>query len=209
VGVHGSWGSQLSPGRARAALFLDRDGVLNDPVWDPHTGTTESPLRVEDVILAVGAAAAVRRAALGGLPLVIVSNQPAAAKGVVTLDDLQHVHARVLELLAAEGARIDASYLCWHHPAGTVASLAVECACRKPAPGLLTQAADDLRLDLSRSWLIGDTDADAGAGHRAGLAGVTIVRHPLSAHRRGTCAEGSPLSVDTTAEAIDMFLRNC
>ena len=100
----------------RPALFLDRDGVLNPPVWDTRTSTFESPLAVADVSLIAGAAAGIVRANSAAVPVVIVSNQPSAAKGAVSVDDLATIHSRVLELLAVEGAQIDASYLCLHHP---------------------------------------------------------------------------------------------
>ncbi|HEY2042851.1 MAG TPA: HAD-IIIA family hydrolase [Jatrophihabitans sp.] len=198
--------AELTTTGGRPALFLDRDGVLNEPVWDPHTQSAESPLAVADVVLVPGAAAAVRRAAAAGLPVVLVSNQPSAAKGIVNLSTLHAVHKRVLELLAAEGATVQASYLCFHHPAGTVAELARVCDCRKPAPGLLLQAAADLELDLGRSWLIGDTDADAGAARQAGLAGVAVVGHLATAHRRGEASDAADITASTIKAAVESVL---
>ena len=107
----------LTASTGRTALFLDRDGVLNEPVWDERSGTMESPLKPSDVILAAGAAIAVRRATDAGLPVIVVSNQPSAAKGIVDEPTIRAVHARVVDLLAAEGAVIDRSYLCPAPPA--------------------------------------------------------------------------------------------
>lgn len=190
----------------RAALFLDRDGVLNELVWDSHTASFESPLLPADVAIVDGAAAGIARANAQGLPVVIVSNQPSAAKGFIGVDELQAIHLRVLELLAAQGAQIDASYLCLHHPEGSDSDLGGICDCRKPAPGLLRQAADDLRLDLSRSWMIGDTDADAGAAKNAGLGGIVVITHPRSAHRRGADAAMADATVMTTTAAFERVL---
>jgi D-glycero-D-manno-heptose 1,7-bisphosphate phosphatase len=84
-------------------------------------------------------------------------------------------------------ARVDDARYCFHHPAGSDPELGRACDCRKPAPGLILQAADDLGLDrraLERSWLIGDSDVDVAAGRAAGLRTV-VVEHPPSAHRRG------------------------
>lgn len=195
-------------GSSRAALFFDRDGVLNEPVWDEHTGSLESPLREDDVRLVSGAAQAVQRANDHGLTVVVVSNQPAAAKQVVTATRLRSVHDRVVELIAQEGGRIDSSYLCLHHPAGTDPSLGRTCTCRKPLPGLLEQAATDLGLALDRSWLIGDTDADIGAARNAGLAGVVLIEHPRSAHRRSPeIVDGADVVVSTVEDAMNAVVE--
>ncbi|MGH2854479.1 MAG: D-glycero-alpha-D-manno-heptose-1,7-bisphosphate 7-phosphatase [Solirubrobacteraceae bacterium] len=177
------------------AVFLDRDGVLNEGVPDPDSGALESPLGVADVRLLPGAAAAVRELARAGYALVCVSNQPAAAKGKATVAELLAVHERVLELLAREDARIDASYLCPHHPEGVVAALSGPCPCRKPAPGMLLAAADTLGLDLGASWLLGDTDTDVSAGSAAGCRTV-LIEYPGSAHKRAGEASPDLLAAD-------------
>jgi D-glycero-D-manno-heptose 1,7-bisphosphate phosphatase len=173
----------------RPAAFLDRDGTLNEFVPDPVSGLPESPLRVADVRLIEGAAAAARQLAQAGFALVCVSNQPAAAKGKVSLERLLAVHERVLELLREEGVQLDAFRLCLHHPQGVVPELSGPCACRKPAPGMLLDAAEELGLDLASSWMLGDTDSDVVAGHAAGCRTV-LIEHPGSAHKR--VSEESP-----------------
>lgn len=172
----------------RAAVFLDRDGVINELAADPLSGHGESPLSVQDVRLLPGAAAAVARLARAGYALVCVSNQPAAAKGIVPVARLLAVHERVIELLAEEedhhhDAHLDASYLCPHHPEGVVAELSGPCDCRKPGAGMLRAAADELALDLGNSWMVGDTDADIAAGAAAGCR-TLLVRNPASVHKR-------------------------
>jgi D-glycero-D-manno-heptose 1,7-bisphosphate phosphatase len=168
---------------SRPAVFVDRDGVINELVPDPGSGLLESPLTTGDVALIDGAAAALRRLASAGRLLVGVSNQPSAAKGVMSLDRLYAIQARVLELLVAEGVRFDDFRLCLHHPDGVVAELSRGCDCRKPAPGMLLKVASELDIDLERSWMIGDTDADVLAGRAAGCRTV-LVRNPGSAHKR-------------------------
>ncbi len=181
--------TQRPPARPRAAVFLDRDGVLDAAVPDPVSGRPESPLHVADVRLLPGAAAAARRLADAGFALICVSNQPAAAKGKATVAKLLDVHERVLALLAQDGASLDASRLCPHHPDGVVAELSGPCPCRKPAPGMLTDAAAALALDLDASWMIGDTDADIAAGRAAGCK-TLLLEYPGSAHKRtGDAAE--------------------
>lgn len=167
----------------RAAAFLDRDGVLNEGVPDPVSGALESPLAVDDVRLIAGAASAVAALVRAGYAPVCVSNQPAAAKRKVSLEDLKAVHERVVELLAEEGAQLEASFLCPHHPEGVARELSGLCDCRKPAPGMLLDAADALGLDLAVSWMLGDTDADVQAGRAAGCRTV-LIGYPGSAHKR-------------------------
>jgi D-glycero-D-manno-heptose 1,7-bisphosphate phosphatase len=181
------------------AVFLDRDGVLNETVWDAADGRHESPLHAGDVALVDGAADAVRRLAEAGARLVIVSNQPAAAKGKATEAELDAVHEQVAALWADAGVRPDAWRYC-RHAAGD------GCACRKPLPGLLLDAAAELGIDLGASWLIGDTDADAGAGRAAGVRTI-LVEHPGSAHRR-TGGPAPDHQVRSVAAAVEAILTN-
>ena len=169
----------------RAAAFLDRDGVLNEFVVDPLSGVPDSPHRVEDVRLIAGAAAGAARLARAGFALVCVSNQPAAAKGKASIERLLEVHGRVVELLAREGAALEASRLCWHHPEGVVPELTRRCACRKPAPGMLLDAARAIDIDLGASWMVGDTDTDIAAGQAAGCR-TALIEYRATAHKRSS-----------------------
>jgi D-glycero-D-manno-heptose 1,7-bisphosphate phosphatase len=184
----------------RPAVFLDRDGVVNAFVPDPGSGLPESPLEPGQVELIPGAAGAIRGLRAVGYVLVGVSNQPAAAKGTVPLEQLLAVQARVLELLDAEHAALDSFRFCFHHPAGTVAGLSGPCDCRKPAPGLLLEAAGDLELDLPSSWMVGDTDADVEAGAAAGCRTI-LVETPGSSHKRGGSTEPDARAPDLAGAA--------
>jgi D-glycero-D-manno-heptose 1,7-bisphosphate phosphatase len=184
----------------RRAVFLDRDGVLNELVPDPDSGMPESPLRVEDVRLVPGAATAADELRRAGYALICVSNQPAAAKGKVSREQLRSVHERVVELLANDGVRLDASRLCLHHPDGIVPELAKVCDCRKPAPGMLLSVAADLGLDLEQSWMIGDTDADILAGQAAGCR-TALIACTGSAHKRTGSATPDLIAPDLAAAA--------
>jgi D-glycero-D-manno-heptose 1,7-bisphosphate phosphatase len=179
----------------RSAAFLDRDGVLNELIPDPVGGVVESPLRVEDVRLVPGAAAAARRLMRAGHLLVCVSNQPAAAKGKVSVAQLRAVHERVLELLGSEGVTLAGTRLCFHHPDGVVPELSRPCPCRKPAPGMLLDAAASLGLDLPNSWMVGDTDADIRAGRAAGCR-TLLICHPGSLHKRLRVVNADLAAVD-------------
>jgi D-glycero-D-manno-heptose 1,7-bisphosphate phosphatase len=188
----------------RAAVFIDRDGVINALVTDPQTRRPESPLRVDDVVLLPGAAAALVRLKRDGWPLVGVSNQPAAAKGLVSRGRLQSVQARVLELLAAEGVSFDDFRLCLHHPDAVLPELAGPCECRKPAPGMLLAAAQARDLDLGRSWMVGDTDSDVLAGQAAGCSTV-LITNAGSAHKRAGSAVPDATAGDL-GEAAELIL---
>lgn len=169
------------------AVFLDRDGVIVEPRLDPATGRAESPYRPGDVALAPGAVEGLRALRDSGATIVVVSNQPAAAKGTHTLEDLRAVHDRTVELLAAAGVAVDDWRYCLHHPGGVHPGLTRACACRKPAPGLILAAAADLDLDPGASWMVGDSDVDVEAGRRAGCRTI-LVAHRSTGHRRGDSA---------------------
>jgi len=188
----------------RAAVFLDRDGVLNALVADPVSGRPESPLHPDDVVLLDGAAAAVRALAAAGLLLVGASNQPAAAKQTVELAQLEAVQARVVELLAQRGATLDDFRICWHHPDGADPVLGRVCDCRKPAPGMLLDAARAHGIDLAASWMVGDGDNDVAAGAAAGTRTV-LIEHPPSAHKRSPASAPTLRAPDLPA-AVAMLL---
>jgi D-glycero-D-manno-heptose 1,7-bisphosphate phosphatase len=186
------------------AVFVDRDGVINELVPDPVSGQPESPLRPEDVRLISGAQVALRSLADAGWRLVGVSNQPAAAKGKISLEALRAVQARVLELLASEGVRFDAFKLCLHHPDGVVPELTGACECRKPAPGMLLEAVRELGLDPAVCWIVGDTDGDVAAGRAAGCR-TALVEYPGSAHKRASDPDPDTM-VSSLAAAATVIL---
>jgi histidinol-phosphate phosphatase family protein len=194
----------MAPGRP--AAFLDRDGTLNEAVLDPDSGMPESPLKVEDVRLLPGAAAAAKELAEAGYVLVCVSNQPAAAKGKATVQQLLAVHERVIGLLAGQGVRMDASRVCLHHPEGVVGELSRPCGCRKPGPGMLLEAAAALGIDLGSSWMLGDTDADLAAGRAAGCRTVLIEYAP-SAHKRSNGVNPDLLARDLAGGVAQLLDR--
>ena len=188
-----------------AAVFLDRDGVVVELVWDAVDGSFESPYVRDDVRLVPGAVDAIRRIRSLDYRTVVVSNQPGAAKGKASREDLREAHEQVVRQLAEHGVAIDYYRYCLHHPDAVDPSLARACDCRKPKSGMLREAADDLDLDLPRSWMIGDSDVDAEAGRRAGCRTI-LVENPQSTHRR---RDGVRVDyrVSSIAEAVDIVMR--
>ncbi|BDG07178.1 D-glycero-alpha-D-manno-heptose-1,7-bisphosphate 7-phosphatase [Anaeromyxobacter paludicola] len=150
----------------RRAAFLDRDGVLIEEVHHLH--------RAEDVRLIPGAAAAVRRLRELGLAVVVVTNQSAVARGLCSEEELAGIHARLRELLRADGADWDDLLYCPHHPTEGVGRYRTACDCRKPSPGMLLEAARRHALDLGRSFLVGDKASDLEAARRVGCAAVLV-----------------------------------
>ena len=157
----------------RRAVFLDRDGTLN-----LDTGYVARP---QDVELAPGAAQGARDLARAGFALIIASNQSGIARGIMTEEQADAVDARLLQLLGELGVRIEGTYRCPHLPEAPLAAYAIECDCRKPKPGMLYQAARELGLDLTRSWMVGDGARDVEAGLAAGTRAVRITDNPAQA----------------------------
>jgi D-glycero-D-manno-heptose 1,7-bisphosphate phosphatase len=167
------------------ALFLDRDGLLNELVFYPSSGEWESPRIRADFRLLPGVGGALAAFSEAGWPLFLVSNQPSCAKGKTTMADLLDVHAALLEALAPLGVAFREAYYCYHHPDSIVPELKGPCACRKPSPHFLREAARVHGLDLSASWMIGDQDMDLLCGRNAGCRTV-LVPDPNSSSKRGS-----------------------
>ena len=145
------------------AIFLDRDGTINKMV-----GFVTKPEQFE---LIEGAAEAIKIINKSGYLAIVVTNQPVIARGDCTFEELQAIHEKMETELGKEGAFIDAIYVCPHHTdkgfPGERPEYKCDCICRKPKPGLLFQAAKDFNIDLSESYMIGDSDRDMKAGENA------------------------------------------
>ena len=148
------------------AVFLDRDDTL---IHDP--GYINHPSQVK---LMPGAGQSLALLKKMGYLLVIVTNQSGVARGIITEKGLEEIHHHLKKLLADEGVYIDAIYHCPYHPEGTVEKYAKESDLRKPGPGMLLLAAKEMDIDLSRSWMIGDSYRDVAAGHRAGCQTILL-----------------------------------
>ena len=148
------------------AVFLDKDGTL----------IVDVPYNVDParIVLAPGAEAGLTRLHAAGYRLVVITNQSGVARGRFAVEALGPVEDRLRALLAGFGVALAGFWFCPHHPAGSVPAFAVVCDCRKPAPGMLLDAARTLGIDLARSWFVGDILNDVEAGHRAGCRTVLI-----------------------------------
>lgn len=147
------------------AIFLDRDGTINKMV-----GFITKPEQFE---LLPGVAKAIKAINKSGYLAIVITNQPVIARGDCTFEQLQTIHNKMETELGKEGAFVDAIYVCPHHTdkgfSGERPEYKCDCDCRKPKPGLLLQAAKDFNIDLSQSYMIGDSDRDVKAGENAGV----------------------------------------
>ena len=153
------------------AIFLDRDGVINK-----HKGFLR---HIDDFELIEGVSDAIKHINQSGYLAIVVTNQPVIARGEVTWDELHEIHKKMETFLGKDGAYIDGLYICPHHPdkgfEGERPEYKFDCECRKPKPGLLMQAANDFNIDLSLSFMIGDSQRDVEAGRNAGCQDSILV----------------------------------
>lgn len=157
----------------RAALMLDRDGTI---IEDEHYGRDPARVRLID-----GAAEGIRCANAAQVPVIVVTNQSGIGRGIISPAEYAAVAARVDALLAADGARIDATYYCPHHP-----EVDGPCRCRKPGTLLYERAADDHALSLPQSVYIGDRARDVAAATAFGGFGILVPSHGTPAAERET-----------------------
>ena len=147
------------------AIFLDRDGTINR-----YVGFLRN---IDDFKLIDGVSEAIKLINQSGYLAIVVTNQPVIARGEVTWEELNEIHKKMATLLGKGGAYVDGIYICPHHPdkgfEGERLEYKIDCDCRKPKPGLLLQAAKDFNIDLSESYMIGDSHRDVEAGENAGV----------------------------------------
>lgn len=184
--------------RKQRAVFLDRDGTINK-----YVGFLRN---INDFKLIPGVAEAIKLLNSMGYLVIVITNQPVIARGEVTISELEEIHNKMETLLGLNGAYLDAIYYCPHHPdsgyVGEVSELKFDCDCRKPKPGMLLKASKDFNIDLSASWMIGDSRNDIKAGISAGCKTVLLI------------GEGSSVNIDCdygqtlTSESLLTFIEN-
>jgi D-glycero-D-manno-heptose 1,7-bisphosphate phosphatase len=166
----------------RRAVFLDRDGTINEDVGYPG--------RFEQVRIYPYSFEAVRKLNAAGFAVVIVTNQSGVGRGFFSEDDLRVIHDRLRAEFAAAGARIDAIYYCPHFAGSSSSLYDTDCACRKPFPGMALRAREDLGLDLEDSYMVGDKVEDVRFGLNAGAWTVLVLTGYGEASREILLREG-------------------
>ena len=182
-GTNGRKTSSQTRTAGRRAVFLDRDGVLTEPVWNPATGEYESPHVVDDLRFCPDVLA-LRELCDRGIELFIVSNQPSHAKGKALFEDIRAIARAVEDRFREVGIVFRDAYYCYHHPRGVVPTYTRPCPCRKPEPYFLRVAAERYGIDLRRSWMVGDRDSDVECGRRAGCRTILITHPHARDHQR-------------------------
>ena len=182
-----------------SAVFLDRDGTMNEEMGYIN--------HLERFVLLPGTAAAIRRINESGLKVVVVTNQSGAARGYFPVELIDMVHQKMTDLLEGEGAFLDGIYTCIHAPKSKGES--GSCDCRKPGIGLMKQAAQELKLDLKRSYVVGDRFKDIEMAHNAGAKGLLV----LTGYGKGELEFRGPTSkvkpdfiAEDLSEAVDWIL---
>ena len=173
------------------AIFLDRDGVLIENRADYVRDSSQ-------VIVFPDAIHALSFSAIRNYRVVIVTNQSAVGRGLISLKTAEEINSQLVNMIREHGGRVDAVYMCHHKPEEN-------CSCRKPKPGLLLQAARDLSLDLPSSWMIGDAWSDLQAGQSAGVRQSILVRTGRGAQQSSESRPdniGSPLIFDNLSQAL-------
>lgn len=152
------------------AVFLDRDGTINK-----YVGFLSD---INDFELIDNVANAIKDINKSDYLAIVITNQPVIARGKVTFEELEEIHKKMETLLGEKGAYVDAIYFCPHHPDkgfdGEVTELKIDCDCRKPKPGMLLRAAEEFNIDLSKSYMIGDSDVDIKTAENAGCKSIKI-----------------------------------
>ena len=180
-----------SPMTSKVAVFLDRDGTLNE-----DHGYVTSP---EQLVVFPEVPMALARLNRLGTKVILVTNQSAIGRGMMTEEDLGHIHQKLKDTLCVHQGTIDAIYYCPHHPKEN-------CSCRKPEIALIQQAANDFALDLSRCYFVGDKSSDLAAAYNAGVQGVLVMSSEYSEAAIGDSERGLfPIAhiAKSCVEAVD------
>lgn len=179
------------------AIFLDRDGTINEEV--------EYLASPDDIHLLKGAAEAIKEANQLGLKVIITTNQSAVARGLLTEKQLSDIHSALKAQLQNLGAHINAIYYCPHHPEIGEPPYRTECDCRKPNTGMITRAAKEHDIDLKKSFIVGDKLTDIRTGNIAGMTSILV----LTGYGKEELEQSrvSPVHIDYIAERLPDAVR--
>ena len=179
---------------ANKAVFLDRDGTLME-----DTGYLSDPAGVK---LLPGVDLAIKSLHQEGFKIVVITNQSGVARGLLTEETLEEIHAELRRQLAEKGAMLDAIYYCPFHPEGRVPKYTKESELRKPAPGMLQEAAEQLDISLRSSWMVGDSTRDVIAGQAAGCQTICIQTSEDQTQPDDETAEEREFQADVTVQNL-------
>jgi D-glycero-D-manno-heptose 1,7-bisphosphate phosphatase len=190
-----------SPNPGRSAVFLDRDGTINEEVGYVN--------HLDRVRVYPWSAEAIRKLNLAGVPVIAVTNQSGVARGYFTEELVRQVHQKIAQQLAEQNARVDAFYYCPHHPNASLEAYRIDCRCRKPSTALLEEAAERFGIELRKTYVVGDSYRDMQLGFNAGARTVLLMtgygRGEYEYHR-GAWPRRPDLVVENLLQAVEKIL---
>jgi len=156
------------------ACFFDRDGIINEMVFDKENDLIRTPLNTSEVIIDYAITSTIKETKKLGYLNILISNQPNIGLERMTESMFKNITFTVKAKLKEEGVVLDAEYYCFHHPFSKLKKFRVDCNCRKPKTGLFIKAAKELNIDLKKSWVIGDGIYDVIAGKELGCKTILV-----------------------------------
>lgn len=196
----------------KKACFYDRDGVINEMAFDVESGLVHIPWQANQVTLSFGVSELLKTTTKFGFLNVIISNQPDIGLKRIAERIFKEVEENIFQKIERENAIIDKTYYCFHHPYAKLEQYKKDCECRKPKTGLFFQAAKEMDIDLSQSWMIGDGTTDIIAGHNAGCKTILITNNVQTGHLKAIEEKLKNIKPDFIAknlkEAISIFSNN-
>ena len=158
----------------KKAIFLDRDGIINELIYFPEVGVVDTPMNAGQVKLTFGIDQLIRQAKKLGYLIIVISNQPAIGLNKITDKEFNLIDKKIHNLLLKKDAKPDVFYYCFHHPYAKLAKYRQECTCRKPKIGLFLKAVKQFDIDINKSWMVGDGVDDIKAGKNAGCKTILL-----------------------------------
>jgi len=194
------------------AVFFDRDGVINEMIFDAENGTVHTPLHPDQVVLCPGISELLKATKQLGYLNVVISNQTNVGLGRITVATHESIQKTIKQKLQKESAIVDKEYYCFHHPFAKIEEYRKNCDCRKPNIALFLQAAKDLNINLKQSWMIGDGLFDIVAGHNAGCKTILIANNVQTGHLKAIEDKLKNIKPDfivkNAKEAVSIFTKN-
>ena len=185
------------------AVFLDRDGVINELVYNIERNESEPPHNIEDIKIIGGVTGALKKLLESNFRLFIVSNQPDFAKGKTSLENLVKVGEKIRNIMEDQKIIFTEYNYCYHHPDGVIKEYSGECDCRKPKPFFILNAIKKYNLDKNMSWMAGDRDTDIQCGKNSGLKTILIEYAGSENYRLNSDPD---FRVKNLAQAADIIL---
>jgi len=196
----------------KKACFYDRDGVINEMAFDVESGLVHIPWQANQVTLNFGVSDLLKITTKLGFLNIVISNQPDIGLKRITEKIFKEVEKNIFQKIKSENVIIDKAYYCFHHPYAKLEQYKKDCECRKPKTGLFFQAAKEMDIDLTQSWMIGDGTTDIIAGHNAGCKTILITNNVQTGHLKAIEEKLNNIKPDfivkNLKEAISIFSNN-